>query len=423
MTSFAQSAYLVLLEPALIRLGVVQPGSGDPTYGRTKIPYTARERKWIYDNPRVQVTERRVSSGLIERATGKAAQQEQPAAKKGGSDLGGDTWYNVWSIPEEVEKANLKSDVVIVHGMNDYGGKLGPLAMPYLEAGFRVIVYDLPGHGRSVGVHGYAPDMRALPQALHAVMRDVMKHDGEAARGRKMFLTGTSMGGFACLYYAALYSPIPKNKTKANGTNGHANGNGNGAEHPPAEGGAEADEDTIPGDTDDLLRPNLAGIAVTAPMITISPESTPPWVLFQLARFLRVVTPRLPLVKGVKGNTSDDPRVDVEFHKDPLTYKGNVRIATGLAIWEGIEHLQTLPSQITCPVALHHGSKDRATDAQGTKDFFPRLGSEKKTLRIWEGYEHIMQKYVEDMTEEDTAKLHSVIHALRDFFLELARES
>ncbi|CAD6932294.1 unnamed protein product [Tilletia caries] len=417
MASFSQAVWLVLIEPVLIRLGVA-PGSGDPTYGRIKIPYTPRERKYIYENPRVQVTERRVASGLIEKGTAKEAKQED-AVQKAGPALGGDTWYNVWEIPEAVQKANLNSDVVLVHGMNDYGGKLGPLAMPYLEAGFRVIVYDLPGHGRSAGLHGYAPDMRALPQALHAVMRDVMKHDGEAARGRKMFLTGTSMGGFTCLYYAALYSPIPKNKNRANGTNGLSNG----TQHPAAEGGAQADDDTIPAETDDLLRPNLAGVAVTAPMITISKESTPPWILHKIAELLCFIVPRLPLVKGVKGNTSDDPRTDVEFHQDPITYKGNVRIGTGLAIWAGIEHLQQIPDQIQCPVALHHGSKDRATSAQGTKEFFPRIGSERKTLKIWDGYEHIMQKFVDGMSKEDEAKSNAVIHAMRDFFLELAKES
>ncbi|KAK0564198.1 hypothetical protein OC844_001841 [Tilletia horrida] len=410
MASYAYSFYEVLLEPALCRLGLVQPGFGDPTYGRLKVPYTERERKWIYDNPRVHVTERRVSAGVAEKGT---RTTKEEAAKKVADKaaVGGDIWYNVWEIPQEIQRAKLNSDVVLVHGMNDYGGKLGPIAMPYLEAGFRVIVFDLPGHGRSAGLHGYAPSMRLLPEALHAVMRDVLKFDGDLARGRKMFLTGTSMGAFTCLYYAALYSPIPK-------TNGKANGN---AAHD--EGGAEADDSTVPAHTDDLYRPNLAGIAVTAPMITIAPESMPHWTIHKTAEILRTFAGRLPLSKGVKGKTSDDPRIEIEFHKDPLTYKGNLRVGTGLAIWDGIHHLQQLPHLITCPVALHHGSKDRATNAQGTRDFFPRLGSSKKTLKIWEGLEHVMQKYVDGMDEADTARTHEVIHSLRDFFLELARES
>jgi len=416
MASAAYTFYEVFLEPALTRLGLVQPGFGDPTYGRLSVPYTARERQWIYDNPKVHVTERRVSAGIIEQGT------RPPAVAERGA-VGGDIWYNVWEIPEPIEKAGLKSDVVIVHGMNDYGGKLGPIAMPYLEAGFRVIVYDLPGHGRSSGVHGYTPSMRLLPEALHAVMRDVLKHDGESARGRKMFLTGTSMGGFTCLYYAALYSPIPKALDKPEG-NGKAPVPAVGPTTPaPAqEGGPEADDGTVPADTDELYRPNLAGIAVTAPMITIAKESMPPWIIHKIAEVLRTFAGRLPLSKGVKGNTSDDPRIEIEFHKDPLTYKGNLRVGTGLAIWDGIHHLQEIPHLITCPVALHHGSKDRATNAQGTREFFPRLGSQIKELKIWDGLEHVMQKYVEGMDPADTARTLEVVHSLRDFFLKLAKE-
>ncbi|CAD6889296.1 unnamed protein product [Tilletia controversa] len=405
MTSLSKFVWLNCLEPAFIRLGVAKAGSGDPTYGRVKIPYTALERRWIYENPRVKVTERRVSSGLIKKGTTNSAMRAE-AAQNAGQALDADTWYNTWEIPEAIQKADLKSDVVIVHGMNDYGGKLGPFAMAYLEAGFRVIVYDFTGHGRSAGVHGYIPDMRALPQALHAVMRDVLKRDGEAAQGRKMFLTGTSMGGFTCLYYASLYPSQPETETEASQTDGQANG----TQH--VEIRMEADH-----------YPNLAGVAVTAPMITIAPETKPSPTIHKIAKVLRLIAPRLPLVDAVKGNVSDDPRVDEEFFKDPLTYKGKVRIGTGLAIWDGINDLQRKAHLIKVPVALHHGSKDRATSAQGTIDFFPCIGSEKKTLKIWEGLEHIMQKYVEGMDDKDTAQTDAVIHELRDFFLEIAKGS
>ncbi|KAK0550047.1 hypothetical protein OC845_002851 [Tilletia horrida] len=404
--SYVQGIWEVFCEPALVRVGLVHPGGGDPTYGRLKVGYTAREKKNIYDNPRILVTERRIPAGLIEEGHRSAeAEHAQKVGKKAG--IGESTWYNIWEIPEAIQKARLNADVVLVHGMNDYGGKLGPLAMPYLEAGFRVIVFDLPGHGRSTGVHGFVPDMKMLPEALHAVMRDVLKQDGEAARGRKMFLTGTSMGGFTCLYYAALYPAIPKA-----GLNGSAE----------AEGGQEAANGVVPAETDEILRPNLAGVAVTAPMLGISAESMPPYIVHKIAEGIAFVAGRLPLVNGVKGNTSDDPRTDEEFHKDPLTYKGRVRVATGLAIWEGIAHLQSIPDRITCPVALHHGSKDRATDPQRTRDFFPRLGSTKKTLKIWPGYEHIMQKFVDGMDEADLKKSLAIIHEMRDFFLELAKK-
>ena len=52
--------YFVFLEPWLVRLGLVKLGFGDATYGREAIPYSPSELDYIYDNPDVKVTRRRV---------------------------------------------------------------------------------------------------------------------------------------------------------------------------------------------------------------------------------------------------------------------------------------------------------------------------------------------------------------------------
>ena len=97
---------------------------------------------------------------------------------------------------------------------------------------------------------------------------------------------------------------------------------------------------------------------------------------------------RLPLAAAVKGNVSDDPRVEEEHVLDPQTYHGKLRIATGLAILAGLIDLQLNASKINVPVVIHHGDKDRATSHKGSIDFIEKVGSKDKTLRIWKGYEH-----------------------------------
>lgn len=39
-----------------------------------------------------------------------------------------------------------------------------------------------------------------------------------------------------------------------------------------------------------------------------------------------------------------------------------------------------------------HGDKDRATSHLATKEFFERIASTDKELKIYEGYEHVMTK-------------------------------
>ena len=43
------------------------------------------------------------------------------------------------------------STVVLIHGWNGRGSQMGAFAAPLVEAGYRVVAYDLPAHGRSPG--------------------------------------------------------------------------------------------------------------------------------------------------------------------------------------------------------------------------------------------------------------------------------
>ena len=66
------------------------------------------------------------------------------------------------------------------------------------------------------------------------------------------------------------------------------------------------------------------------PMLAISPESRPPYIIELIARGLASIAPALPLADANKGKNSEDPEVEEEFLADPMTYHGKLRIATGL---------------------------------------------------------------------------------------------
>lgn len=43
-------------------------------------------------------------------------------------------------------------------------------------------------------------------------------------------------------------------------------------------------------------------------------------------------------------------------------------------------------------IRIIHGDRDRATSHKATMEFFERINSPEKELKIYEGYEHVMMK-------------------------------
>ncbi|WFD42598.1 acylglycerol lipase [Malassezia psittaci] len=274
-----QLVYFVFIEPVLVYLGLTTWGNGDPTYGRAALPYSAIEREAIYENNAVRKTQRRVylanGKPQLDISLGTTIRTLPHSYQHGKIDA----WVNyyVWEMPEVTRKVN--ADVYLVHGINDYSGKVAPQALGLMMSGFRIIAIDLPSFGRSSGLQAYVPSLSLLSNALDAVIYHVHMWDQSDAlpdlASRKRFAQGSSLGGFMVLYHAALHPPIAS--TKQGGPESHS-------------------------------RLALDGVAVTAPMLRIAPETHPGLIMEVIGRFFSKIAGRLPLLRAIKGNISDDPK-------------------------------------------------------------------------------------------------------------------
>jgi len=56
---------------------------------------------------------------------------------------------------------NDRPAVLLVHGWEGRGSQMGAFAAPLVDAGFRVVAYDAPGHGASPGGRSSMPEMTA----------------------------------------------------------------------------------------------------------------------------------------------------------------------------------------------------------------------------------------------------------------------
>lgn len=287
-------------------------GAIDRTYGRSKLPYSPLEVQ-LRQDPRYTVVDRVVELGGGERIS--YAIWEMNASDKNGKDDAG-------IAKDEAEP----TDLIWCHGINDYGAKFLEHCLPFLELpNYRVIIPDLPGHGRSTGIHVHLPRLETLGQGVWEVLKDVLKRDlslvagietrkgdggvvgnGDASREtvrasagrRRTFVAGQSLGGFVAVDVCMRFG----------------------------------------GSTDPSL-PHIAGVRHSSPlqsswltilvkqgiflcpMLSISTESRPAYIFEVIAKTLSYFAGSLPLIHATKGRNSEDPNCELQFEADCMTYR------------------------------------------------------------------------------------------------------
>ena len=97
--------------------------------------------------------------------------------------------------------------IVCMHGWGGRGGQFHPFVLPLVEAGFSVVTFDAPGHGRTRGRYS---SLVEFSRALRAVV---------SAVGPVHAVLGHSMGAAAAAVAIAEGSVIPRLVTIASPTN------------------------------------------------------------------------------------------------------------------------------------------------------------------------------------------------------------
>lgn len=88
----------------------------------------------------------------------------------------------------ELGDADAAKTLLIVHGYGEHGGRYAERAKLFVAAGYRVLIPDLRGHGRSGGRRGHV-------MSFSEYLDDVARVIAEVAEGSQLFLFGHSNGG------------------------------------------------------------------------------------------------------------------------------------------------------------------------------------------------------------------------------------
>lgn len=257
------------------------------------------------------------------------------------------TWETADGVPIHCrvwENETAASEIWIVHGMGDHGGRYLELAGTLVHSGFRVILADHRGNGLSGGRRGYVPRFDSYLSDLETTIE-------KTRSGRKGYLLGQSMGS---LIVARFLQQRPSGFERA---------------------------------------------LLFSPMFRTT--RPPPRFKLLMAGLLRYICPRVTFrVRFATSELTSDEKRKAEYRQDPLKH-GRVSPELGWSVFRQGELAIQLAGQIEVPTLVMHGEIDRITSPRAAAEF-----AEKNPLIefvSWPGMRHELYNEPENQKVLDTA--------------------
>jgi alpha-beta hydrolase superfamily lysophospholipase len=222
--------------------------------------------------------------------------------------------------------------VVISHGLNAHSGLYEWAAQQFTSNGLAVHALDHRGRGRSEGERFFVKKFADWTTDL-ATFIDIVK---AREPGLPVFLLGHSAGGVIACGYAL--------------------------EH----------QDELAG----LICEDFA-YQIPAPDIALA-------ILKGVSR----IAPHAHVLKLKNELFSRDPAVVDALNADPLIANESQPSETVAALVRADELLKKSFQQITLPVLIMHGTADKVTKPSGSQEFYEKVGSSDKELKLYEGHFH-----------------------------------
>ena len=241
-----------------------------------------------------------------------------------GTLLRGTSW-----VPENTERV-----LLIVHGLGEHIGRYEHVADFFNTRNTAVLGTDARGHGKSDGKRGHALNYDVL-------MADVWRSI-ENARDRfpnvPIIIYGQSMGGNLVANYILR-------------------------------------KDTKP----------LAAAIISSAWFKLAFE--PPAFKVKLGKFMSGIYPAFTQDNELDANDlSRDPAVVKAYEEDPLVHS-KISASMFFHVYEAGYWAYDNASKLNIPALVTHGSLDKLTSAEASKEFAENAGSN-ATFQMWEGMPH-----------------------------------
>ena len=229
---------------------------------------------------------------------------------------------------------NPKAVLLIVHGLKDHGSRYESLSEQLAAHGYAVFAFDLRGHGKSEGERAFVTSFDEYLHDLNIYYERVQHMES----GRPLFLFGHSMGGAVALLYTL------------------------------------------------TRRPAIAGLLLSAPALKV-PKNTSS-LLVWLTKRIGGIAPRRPVLKLDNNLFTRDTDFLAAMNSDPLIYNKPHPARTAAELLRAIDRIQKTMSTLADPTVIMHGTDDKISNPDGSRQLDNVAVSKDKTLKLYEGHYH-----------------------------------
>ncbi len=229
---------------------------------------------------------------------------------------------------------DVKAVVLLVHGLGEHSSRYEHVAEFLTSKGIGIETFDLRGHGKSDGVRAYVRSFDEYLQDVEIFYSRVLgRHPG-----LPLFIYGHSMGATI----GALYV-ITRN-------------------------------------------PDINGVLLSGILLKMGDDIPP--ILIKMSSIIGKYAPKMKTTKLAANCMSRDPKVVENYDNDPLNYRAGIPARTGLELIIAMRRIQIQMDNITLPIMVMHGSSDKVTNPDGSIDLYEAVGSNDKTLKMYNGFYH-----------------------------------
>ncbi len=238
-------------------------------------------------------------------------------------------YHQSW-LPEDSTKAAL----LIVHGLAEHSGRYMNVVNHFVPRGYAVYGVDHYGHGKSDGTRCYVKRFEAFTNTLK-IYSDMIR---ERQPERPIYLVGHSMGGLIGAAYLLDHQQ------------------------------------------------ELNGAILSGPAVKL-PENISPLAILA-GKLFSALMPKFGRMQLEAEGVCRDPGVVKAYVADPLVHSGKVTARLAGELLKAMQRVTREAPAITLPIMIIQGGADRLVTPDNARMLYDKVGSEDKTLKVYDGLYH-----------------------------------